>query len=159
MKSCVTTFSYALATLLVVSGYGTPRLVHAQSQSPSQPPAATQSQASTTPQTVQTKPSVQSPFSPPQPHTDAPPEPIKRYPGDGDGAYKTGIYRDLFAERGHSAAESRAKVDATFEQLFHGDKATQAIYYEVGSNANGPLAISSPISRTTTRAPKACLTE
>ena len=27
---------------------------------------------------------------------------------DGDGAYKTGHYRDLFAERGHSAAESKA---------------------------------------------------
>jgi oligosaccharide reducing-end xylanase len=146
MKTRVPTFSYILATLFIVSGYGSPRLVHAQSQSPSQPPATTQSQTGTAPQTVQTKPSVQSPFSPPQPHTDAPPEPVKRYPGDGDGAYKTGTYRDLFGERGHSAAESRAKVDAAFEQLFHGDKDTQAIYYEAGSNANGPLAYMTDIA-------------
>lgn len=59
---------------------------------------------------------------------------------NGSGAYASGHYRDLFAEQGHSQAESRAKVDAAFQQLFHGDKGTQAIYYEVGSNANGPLA-------------------
>src|ERR1700734_1499897 len=146
MKTRVSTFSYILATLFIVSGYGSPRLVHAQSQSPSQPPATTQSQTGTAPQTVQTKPSVQSPFWPPQPHTAAPPEPAKRYPGDGDGAYKTGTYRDLFGERGRSAAESRAKVDAAFEQLFHGDKDTQAIYYEAGSNANGPLAYMTDIA-------------
>lgn len=59
---------------------------------------------------------------------------------DGSGAYRTGHYRDLFAEQGHSAKQSRAKIDAAFEQLFHGDKSTQAVYYEVGRNANGPLA-------------------
>src|SRR6185437_10834399 len=59
---------------------------------------------------------------------------------DGDGAYKTGRYRNLFAERGHSTAESRAKIDAAFQQLFHGDKQTQTVYFEAGSNANGPLA-------------------
>src|SRR6185437_15482735 len=59
---------------------------------------------------------------------------------DGEGAYKTGHYRNLFAERGHSAAESRAKIEAAFQQLFHGDKQTQTVYFEAGSNANGPLA-------------------
>src|SRR5215469_2896927 len=59
---------------------------------------------------------------------------------DGSGAYKTGVYRDLFAERGHSAAESRAKIEAAFQQLFHGDKQTQTVYFDAGSNANGPLA-------------------
>lgn len=59
---------------------------------------------------------------------------------DGSGEYRTGHYRDLFAEQGHSPKESRAKIDAAFEQLFHGDKNTQAVYYEVGRNANGPLA-------------------
>jgi oligosaccharide reducing-end xylanase len=103
-------------------------------------PASTLAQQAAVPKTPQTKPSVMSYFGPPQPHTDAPPEPVKRYPGDGTGAYATGKYRDLFAERGHSADESRAKVDAAFQQLFHGDKDTQAIYYEVGANANGPLA-------------------
>ena len=60
--------------------------------------------------------------------------------GDGSGAFHTGRYRDLFAEQGHSQAEIRARVDAAFQQLFHGDKDHQAIYYEVGANGNGPLA-------------------
>lgn len=59
---------------------------------------------------------------------------------DGGGAYKTGKYRDLFAERGHSAAESRTKIDAAFQQLFHGDPQTQSVYFESGKNADGPLA-------------------
>jgi oligosaccharide reducing-end xylanase len=59
---------------------------------------------------------------------------------DGAGAYATGLYRDLFAEQGHNQTESRAKIVAAFQQLFHGDKDHQALYYEVGSNANGPLA-------------------
>jgi oligosaccharide reducing-end xylanase len=59
---------------------------------------------------------------------------------DGSGAFHTGKYRDLFAERGHSAAESKAKIEAAFQQLFHGDKQTQTVYFEPGSNANGPLA-------------------
>ena len=81
----------------------------ASAQQPSAPP---QAQAQQPPQTQPTKPSVPSLFGPPQPHTDAPPEAVKRYPGDGNGAYHTGKYRDLFAERGHTAAESRAKIDA-----------------------------------------------
>ncbi|HJT69672.1 MAG TPA: hypothetical protein VJ731_05705 [Terriglobales bacterium] len=40
--------------------------------------------------------------SPPAPHTNAPLGEIKRMPGDGDGAYKTHHYRDLFAEHGAS---------------------------------------------------------
>ena len=59
---------------------------------------------------------------------------------DGDGAYKTGHYRDLFAEHGHSEAESRAKIEAAFQQFFHGDPQTQAVYFEAGKNENGPLA-------------------
>ena len=58
---------------------------------------------------------------------------------DGHGAYATGRYRNLFAEDGHSNAEIRAKVDAAYQQLFHGDPQTQAIAFEAGSNANGPL--------------------
>ena len=56
------------------------------------------------------------------------------------GAFASGIYRNLFVEAGHSARESRAKIDAAFRQLFHGDPSTQALYYPAGSNANGPLA-------------------
>ncbi len=59
---------------------------------------------------------------------------------DGQGAYATGHYRNLFAENGHSEKEIDAKIQAAFQQLFHGDPATQTVYYPVGKNANGPLA-------------------
>ncbi len=60
--------------------------------------------------------------------------------GDGGGAYKTKQYRDLFAEQGHTPAESRAKIEKAFQQLFHGDGQEERIYFETGANANGPLA-------------------
>jgi len=60
--------------------------------------------------------------------------------GDGNGAYKTGKYRNLFAVAGHSHAEIQQKIDAAYQQLFHGDPETQAIYFSAGSNANGPLS-------------------
>ncbi len=61
-------------------------------------------------------------------------------PGDGNGAYKTHQYRDLFAEQGHTAAESRAKIEKAFQQLFHGDGQEERVYFETGANENGPLA-------------------
>jgi oligosaccharide reducing-end xylanase len=81
-----------------------------------------------------------SPGAMPAPHVNAPLGNIPRMPGDGDGAYKTGRYRDLFAEAGHSPAESRAKIEKAFQQLFHGDGQEERVYFETGSNANGPLA-------------------
>ena len=60
-------------------------------------------------------------------------------PDDGHGAYATGHYRDLFAEDGHSQQEIQSKIDAAYQQLFHGDPQTQAIAFAAGSNANGPL--------------------
>jgi len=59
---------------------------------------------------------------------------------DGSGAFATGQYRNLFVEAGHSPAEVKAKINAAFRQLFHGDPNTQAVYYPAGTNANGPLA-------------------
>jgi oligosaccharide reducing-end xylanase len=59
---------------------------------------------------------------------------------DGAGAFVTGRYRNLFAEAGHSKSEIRKKVDSAFQQLFHGDPASQAVYYAAGYNSNGPLA-------------------
>lgn len=59
---------------------------------------------------------------------------------DGQGAFATGKYRNLFAEIGKSPEEIRKKIDSSFQQLFHGDLATQTIYYEAGTNENGPLA-------------------
>ena len=59
---------------------------------------------------------------------------------DGTGAFHTGHYRDLFAEQGHPPAETQAKIEKAFQQLFHGDAASQRVYFEASSNANGPLA-------------------
>ena len=68
------------------------------------------------------------------------PSTITTPPTDGTGAYSTNHYRNLLAEQGHTQKQIDAKIDAAFQQLFHGDKSSQAIYYEVGSNTNGPLA-------------------
>ncbi|HKW61043.1 MAG TPA: glycosyl hydrolase family 8 [Candidatus Acidoferrum sp.] len=76
----------------------------------------------------------------PEPHVNAPLGNIPRMPGDGNGAYKTHEYRDLFAELGHTPAESRAKIEKAFQQLFHGDGQEERLYFETGANANGPLA-------------------
>jgi oligosaccharide reducing-end xylanase len=74
-------------------------------------------------------------------YQDKPQGAIQRFPGDGAGAYRTGHYRDLFAEQlGRSPAESRAKIEHAFQQLFHGDGQEQRLYFETGANANGPLA-------------------
>jgi len=59
---------------------------------------------------------------------------------NGAGAFASGRYRNLFAEAGHPAAEITNKINAAFQQLFHGDPATQAVYFAAGSNVNGPLA-------------------
>ena len=76
----------------------------------------------------------------PAPHLNAPLGKFKRFPGDGQGAFKTGRYRDLFAEQGHTAAETRAKIEKAFQQLFHGDGQEERIYFETGANENGTLA-------------------
>jgi oligosaccharide reducing-end xylanase len=62
------------------------------------------------------------------------------------GAFATGRYRNLFAEAGHSQAEITAKINAAFQQLFHGSPDTQTVYYDVGKNDNGPLAYLSDIN-------------
>jgi oligosaccharide reducing-end xylanase len=56
-----------------------------------------------------------------------------------EGAFASGHYRNLFAEAGHSQSDIRKKVDAAYDQLFHGDPATQAVFYAAGANSNGPL--------------------
>jgi oligosaccharide reducing-end xylanase len=58
---------------------------------------------------------------------------------DGHGAYASGKYRNLFKEDGHAEKQIRAKIDAAYQQLFHGDPQTQAVAFAAGSNANGPL--------------------
>jgi oligosaccharide reducing-end xylanase len=59
---------------------------------------------------------------------------------DGSGAYRAGRFGNLFLEQRHRQGEIDAKIDAAFQQLFHGDKDSQTVYYDAGSNANGPLA-------------------
>ena len=83
---------------------------------------------------------AQAPAAAPPQHVDAPLGAITRMPGDGDGAYKTHQYRDLFAAQGHTPQEIRAKIEKAFQQLFHGDGQEERIYFETGANENGPLA-------------------
>ncbi len=63
----------------------------------------------------------------------------------GKGAYYTGKYRNLFLENGHSLQEIKAKNEAAFQQMYHGDSATQTIYFEAGRNSNGPMAYVSDV--------------
>jgi oligosaccharide reducing-end xylanase len=58
----------------------------------------------------------------------------------GTGSFATGQYRNLFGEMGGTPQRVTAKIDAAFQQLFHGDPSTQTLYYPAGSNANGALA-------------------
>lgn len=56
------------------------------------------------------------------------------------GAVDSGRYPNLFAEAGYSRARIDAKLERAFQQLFHGDPKTEAVYYPAGSNEHGPLA-------------------
>jgi oligosaccharide reducing-end xylanase len=54
------------------------------------------------------------------------------------GAYRTGVYPNLFAHDGHSRPAIRARLDAAWNQLFHGDPGTaprhddgQTLYYQL----------------------------
>ncbi len=58
---------------------------------------------------------------------------------NGAGAFATDQYRNLFSEAGHSRKEISRKINAAFQQLFHGDPQTQAIFFWTGKNANGRL--------------------
>jgi oligosaccharide reducing-end xylanase len=71
----------------------------------------------------------------------APPTAIERHPGDGEGAYKTHQYRNLFVELlTRNPADVRARIEQAFQQLFHGDGQEERLYFETGANANGTLA-------------------
>ena len=72
-------------------------------------------------------------------------------PDDGHGAFATGKYRNLFVENSRSEAEVQKRVRDAFQQLFHGDPSTQAVYYEAGSNSNGPMAYMTDIKHNDVR--------
>lgn len=56
------------------------------------------------------------------------------------GAVAANRYRNLFVESGYSQKAAAEKVRKAFDQLFHGDPKTEAIYYPAGQNAAGDLA-------------------
>ena len=60
-------------------------------------------------------------------------------PKENAGAYFTDAYPNLFLRNGHTERESRAKIEAAYQQLFHGQPDHQATAFDAGSNANGPL--------------------
>ena len=62
------------------------------------------------------------------------------------GAFATGRYPNLFREAGHSDQEITQKIDAAFQQLFHGNPETQAVFYWAGENGAGRLAYLSDIN-------------
>jgi oligosaccharide reducing-end xylanase len=74
-----------------------------------------------------------------------------RNPVNGSGAFATSQYRNLFVEAGHTQEEVTNKINATFQQLFHGDPGTQAIYFSAGTNVNGALAYVSDIAHNDVR--------
>src|ERR1039457_4126382 len=67
-------------------------------------------------------------------------DPKKAAPKATKGAFYTGKYRNLFLEAGHTQKEIDQKINAAFQQLFHGEKEDQQIYYEAGQNESGPRA-------------------
>lgn len=52
------------------------------------------------------------------------------------GAWYTGRYRNLFAERGHSETEVKTFVDKAFNQFFFGDASTQSVYRTVSGDTS-----------------------
>lgn len=63
----------------------------------------------------------------------APPPPPPTLPSQG--SYESGQYRNLFAELGYSKTEVNARVQATYDQLFHStDTANKALFIPVGSD-------------------------
>jgi oligosaccharide reducing-end xylanase len=73
---------------------------------------------------------IPSPTLTPVPATDTHPTPVPAKP-----AFETGVYRNLFAEYlGKTDAETQAKLDAAWKQLFYGNDDLQRVYYPVGSD-------------------------
>ena len=67
--------------------------------------------------------------------------PALRHGGDPVGAARTGVYPDVFARSGYPQWAINAKVDAAWQQLFHGAPGTgptradgQSIYYQLSSD-------------------------
>jgi oligosaccharide reducing-end xylanase len=59
-----------------------------------------------------------------------------------DGAFKTGVYRNLFQESNPELTDSQIqnKLDTTWNQFFESTDDNKRLYYPAGSNANGAMA-------------------
>ncbi|EHQ27429.1 glycoside hydrolase family 8 [Mucilaginibacter paludis DSM 18603] len=57
-----------------------------------------------------------------------------------NGAFVKGVYTNLFKINGHTGREISFKINKAFDQLFYGDRSSQAIYFEAGVNHLGNLA-------------------
>ncbi|MFB0523998.1 MAG: glycosyl hydrolase family 8 [Phycisphaerae bacterium] len=66
--------------------------------------------------------------------------PPESYHSGSVGAFFNGNYRNLFVEASYSPEDVNAKINKAYQQLFHGDPNSQAVYFPAGTNANGPLA-------------------
>lgn len=55
-------------------------------------------------------------------------------------AFESGVYRNLFAERGKREEEIAAKIDAAWQSLFASTDDTRRVYYPAGENEHGPMA-------------------
>jgi len=56
------------------------------------------------------------------------------------GAFASGTYRNLFAERGRNPEEIEEKLARAYAKLFHGNPENEAVFFPAGANANGPKA-------------------
>jgi len=50
------------------------------------------------------------------------------------GAFYSGVYRNMFLEAGYTEAQINQRLNALWNQLFYGDPTNQAVYYPVGTN-------------------------
>ncbi len=55
-------------------------------------------------------------------------------------AFESGIYQNLFAERGKAEQEIAAKIDAAWQSLFASTDDNRRVYYPAGENEHGPMA-------------------
>lgn len=51
-----------------------------------------------------------------------------------EGAFSSGIYRNLFAEAGYTDAEIQARLQSLWQMYFEGDTDTERVYYETGDD-------------------------
>ncbi len=65
---------------------------------------------------------------------------LKAIADTNTGAFFTGKYRNLFVEAGCKPQDVTDRITSTFQQLFHGDPHSEAIYFPAGTNTYGPLA-------------------